>query len=356
MYETLDGTARARRDDGDERCLGDLMFLTLVESVLGVPAPGPDDTAGNTGGDTAAGATPAACGGGGVGVGGLSQHDLDPYDDALDTYPTDQPPPPTTPARARVRRRSPVTVEAQIVIGAGTLLGLDDAPVLLRGYGAIPAEIARQIADGGGGAGGEVSESTRLMLRRLICDPLDGRLLAMESTTRCYLGGLREFAIYRDQNCRLSGGRIRHIDHILAVADDGPTTAANAQGLTLNSHVLKDHPGHPRHRRRHCRPAARRPRRRPSRRRCHGRCDRRRLGSRAAPGRTARELARCHLDDAHRSLLPVPPTTSTRPRHQTLRRRRATPTTPAAGRHRPARHRDPHHRPSTRPTTPLGQT
>ncbi|MGI8986922.1 MAG: hypothetical protein ACR2GM_09045, partial [Nocardioidaceae bacterium] len=27
------------------------------------------------------------------------------------------------------------------------------------------------------------------------------------------------------------------------VADDGPTTAANAQGLTLNSHVLKDHPG-----------------------------------------------------------------------------------------------------------------
>ena len=99
MYETLDGTARARRDDGDERCLGDLMFLTLVESVLGVPAPGPDDTAGNTGGDTAAGATPAACGGGGVGVGGLSQHDLDPYDDALDTYPTDQPPPPTTPAR-----------------------------------------------------------------------------------------------------------------------------------------------------------------------------------------------------------------------------------------------------------------
>lgn len=124
IYDTLDDTARARRDDGDERCLGDLMFATLVESILGVPAP--DHTT------TTAASDPAGAAAGGDGGGGLSQHDLDPDDATLDSYPTDQPPPATTPSPARLRRRSPVTVQAQIVLGAATLLGLDD------GTGAAP--------------------------------------------------------------------------------------------------------------------------------------------------------------------------------------------------------------------------
>ncbi|MBA2530853.1 MAG: hypothetical protein H0V23_01940 [Nocardioidaceae bacterium] len=73
------------------------------------------------------------------------------------------------------------------------------------------------------------------------CSPT--RLLAMESSARCFEGGLRQFDLYRDQRCRLSGGRIRAIDHVKEVQDGGPTSAGNGQGLAKNPHVVKDHPG-----------------------------------------------------------------------------------------------------------------
>ena len=65
----------------------------------------------------------------------------------------------------------------------------------------------------------------------------------METRTRLYAGSLREFAISRDQTCRLTGGRIRDIDHLQPHINGGPTTAGNAQALTKNAHVLRDHPG-----------------------------------------------------------------------------------------------------------------
>ncbi|MBA2456680.1 MAG: hypothetical protein H0V48_09110, partial [Nocardioidaceae bacterium] len=64
----------------------------------------------------------------------------------------------------------------------------------------------------------------------------------MDSTARCFAGGLRQFGIYRDQRCRLSGGRIVDVDHIDEVHDGGPTSAGNGQGLAKNPHVIKDHP------------------------------------------------------------------------------------------------------------------
>jgi len=71
---------------------------------------------------------------------------------------------------------------------------------------------------------------------------LDGRLLAMDSSARCFEGGLRQFDLYRDQRCRLSGGRIVDIDHVEEAAKGGPTSAGNGQGLAKNPHVIKDHP------------------------------------------------------------------------------------------------------------------
>lgn len=64
----------------------------------------------------------------------------------------------------------------------------------------------------------------------------------METTARRFTGPLRQFAIFRDQSCRLTGGRIRDLDHIYPAGDGGPTAACNAQALAKNAHVIKDHP------------------------------------------------------------------------------------------------------------------
>jgi hypothetical protein len=127
-------------------------------------------------------------------------------------------------------------VEVQVVISAATLLGLDDQPGLLRGYGAVPAAVVRDIVDGAD------SNGSRTALRALFADPVDGRLLAMGSNARFFTGGLRQFVVTRDQSCRVAGGRIVDVDHIVDFQDGGPTTAANAQSLGKLAHVLKDHP------------------------------------------------------------------------------------------------------------------
>ena len=131
----------------------------------------------------------------------------------------------------------PVRVEVQVVLGAGALLGLDDEPGLLRGYGAVPAWVVRDLVGSADRSGAATT------LRALFCDPVDGRLVAMDAKTRRFAGGLRQFALYRDQQCRLSGGRIVDVDHIDEHNLGGPTVAGNGQGLGKGAHVVKDHPG-----------------------------------------------------------------------------------------------------------------
>ena len=130
-----------------------------------------------------------------------------------------------------------MAVEVQVVLGAGTLLGLDDEPGLLRGYGAVPAWVVRDLVGSADRSGAATT------LRALFCDPADGRLVAMDAKTRRFAGGLRQFALYRDQQCRLSGGRIVDVDHIDEHRLGGPTVAGNGQGLGKDAHVVKDHPG-----------------------------------------------------------------------------------------------------------------
>jgi hypothetical protein len=173
----------------------------------------------------------------------LAPGDLDPDDPVLDTSSDDAHS--TDPAAGAGRRPSsgPVLtrqdhhLQIQIVMSAATLLGLDEQPALLRGYGAIPAEIARRIADTT-----TTHDPGTLNIRRLFCDPVDGRLLTMDTHTRRFTGPLRAFAIYRDQDCNISGATIRDIDHIRPHRHHGPTSANNGQGLARNAHVLRDHP------------------------------------------------------------------------------------------------------------------
>lgn len=62
------------------------------------------------------------------------------------------------------RRGGHARVEVQVVVALSTLLGGDDAPALLKGYGPITSEQAREIA-------------RDARWRRLVTDPLDGSLL-----------------------------------------------------------------------------------------------------------------------------------------------------------------------------------
>ena len=108
----------------------------------------------------------------------------------------------------RRRRRVPVDVEVQVVVSLATWLGLDREPGLLRGYGAIDADTLDDIITTAQTTGATTS------LRRLFCDPTDGRLVQMDSTARRFTGTLRQFTTWRDHTDRLTGDTIADIDHI----------------------------------------------------------------------------------------------------------------------------------------------
>jgi len=124
-------------------------------------------------------------------------------------------------------------VHVNLVMSDTTLLGLDDSPGHLTGCGPLPASVARRLA---------TNESS--WLRRLLTDPIDGTVRAIDARRRRFEGDLRELAVLRDQHCQgiLCASRIVDIDHILEYSRGGPTTIDNAQGLSKNCHVGRGDP------------------------------------------------------------------------------------------------------------------
>ncbi len=174
----------------------------------------------------------------------MTDPDPAPEQECWDTYPdTHTPAAPDTdlnsepePADSAGPRRVPVDVEVQVVVSLATWLGLDREPGLLRGYGAIDANTIDDIITTAQATGATTS------LRRLFCDPTDGRLVQMDSTARKFTGTLRQFTTWRDHTDRLTGDTIADIDHIHDHHHHGPTAAHNGQGLSRRTHTLKDHP------------------------------------------------------------------------------------------------------------------
>lgn len=121
-----------------------------------------------------------------------------------------------------------VPVEVDLLITDRALSGADEEPAQLAGYGPLPAPLARDwLRDW-------LRDSEALAwLRRVYADPATGELVAMDSTSREFTGGLRRFVVGRDRVCRTPwcDAPIRHLDHIKPVAEGGATTAANGQGL-----------------------------------------------------------------------------------------------------------------------------
>ncbi len=121
-------------------------------------------------------------------------------------------------------------------VGTRGLDGNDDI-AHVQGYGVVPAALARQVAG--------AAPDAQVALRRLYANPTTGALVAMDSRSRCFPPALAEFIRLRDRTCRTPwcDAPIRHIDHIRAHADGGPTSAANAQGLCEACNQAKAAPG-----------------------------------------------------------------------------------------------------------------
>lgn len=116
-------------------------------------------------------------------------------------------------------------------------------PVLVPGYGTVPAAWARDLLARAAG-----HEDARLTswVRRVVTDPRTGAVVAMSSTQRGFPAQLADLVATRDAGiCRTPWceAPIRHTDHVVAVAAGGPTSEGNAQGLCAACNWAKEAPG-----------------------------------------------------------------------------------------------------------------
>ena len=130
----------------------------------------------------------------------------------------------------------PVPVSVGLVITDRTLLRGEEEPARLEGYGVVPAAWARDLVADAATAG-------TAWFRRVYTTPTTGDLVAMDSQSRHFPKGLRHLLEVRDGNlCRTPwcGAPLRHHDHVVPRHAEGPTTAANGQGLCERCNYAKE--------------------------------------------------------------------------------------------------------------------
>jgi Domain of unknown function (DUF222) len=131
-------------------------------------------------------------------------------------------------------------VAVNLVIADETLLGGDDSPAVVEGYGPIPASVARGLV-----TAAVTDRRSAATLRRLYRRPSTGALVAMESRSRCFPKGLADFIGLRDQTCRTPycDAPLRHRDHAQPHHRGGPTSAANGLGECERCNYAKEAAG-----------------------------------------------------------------------------------------------------------------
>ncbi len=128
-------------------------------------------------------------------------------------------------------------VDVRVTIPYTALLGADDQPGELAGYGPIPAAVARDLA-------------ARGTWRRILTDPASGRPLDYGTTRYRPPAHLTGLVITRDQTCQFPGCRVPahrcDIDHGIAYDPDtgtGPTSEFNLGPKCRRHHQIKQTPG-----------------------------------------------------------------------------------------------------------------
>jgi hypothetical protein len=232
-FGAVDAFARQTGGAGDERPLDARRADALVDLLLGQfasdePGPRPAGDAVRADAETESG---HAAGSGQA----TERSDMSPADS--DESSADPGPVAAPDGVARSGRRGGVQVRVGVTVGLTTLLGLDQFPGELAGYGPIPAEMARELA----------AEGT---WRRLLTDPVTGALLDYGTTRYRPPPSLTAHVIARDQTCTFPSCRVPanrcDVDHRIpfdADAGVGDTSEANLAALCRTHHRLKQQPG-----------------------------------------------------------------------------------------------------------------
>jgi len=124
-------------------------------------------------------------------------------------------------------------VVINLVVRDDVLWGESHDAAHVDGYGPVPADLVRQLADDAG-----------VWLRRVYAQPATGALVAMDSVARLMPATLARLIRLRDQTCRTPwcDAPIRHSDHVRAAADGGETSERNGQGLCVACNHAKQAP------------------------------------------------------------------------------------------------------------------
>jgi len=131
-----------------------------------------------------------------------------------------------------------VNVDVRVLVPLSTLIGTEDEPGHLEGYGSIDPEVARAWARGG-------------TWRRLVTDPYSGAVLDVGRTRYSPPSDLAEHVRFRDLTCVRPGCGASawrsELDHTIAFhrnpALGGPTAARNLAPLSKGCHQVKTHAG-----------------------------------------------------------------------------------------------------------------
>lgn len=136
----------------------------------------------------------------------------------------------TDPGGAALPTRHGQKPHIQVTVAATSMLGLDEQPGELAGYGPITAQVARRIAADG-------------TWRRILHDPADGRLLHYGRTTYAPPADLTRHIIARDRTCTFphctrAAWRC-DIDHAVPWDEGGYTDPDNCGALCRRHHRAK---------------------------------------------------------------------------------------------------------------------
>ena len=134
------------------------------------------------------------------------------------------------------RSADDVHVEVGVVMSDRVLLGLDKGAARVRGFGPVPAEVARALVR-------DADERGRAALRRLYAAPLTGQLVSADAKSTKFRGGLADLIRLRDEDtCRTlwCDAPVRPVDHAKSLAEGGETSQDNGQGLCEACNIAKE--------------------------------------------------------------------------------------------------------------------
>jgi len=135
-----------------------------------------------------------------------------------------------TSGETNLKHRRPITLN--LTLDLPTLLGFENNPGQLTGYGPIPAEIARELA-------------ADAKWRKFITHPENGNLLDYGRESYDPPQILKDFLLARDRTCRFPGcrapGHLADIDHAIAWDKGGETNTENMGLLCRRHHRMKTH-------------------------------------------------------------------------------------------------------------------